>query len=669
MSTSTTIDVCAICLQNAQSRGGEFLVTPGCCGKWYHQSCILEMQKRGENFCPGCRAPFPPSGTPAAAIPPPAPVSAPHPIHQHPIQQQQVQYQQQLLNDDDLFLNNNSNANMMNAPAFHQLNAPNAYMRNNNNIAQVQTAAPVQQQQQPKATGFFSRLFGGRSSTTNNTGGTPEAPPNKLLQEDEVTPDTDKKPSPPSSSKSTKEGSELTITLSPEFTEEKLDAKAPFHVRVSTLFDNSNVVHDRKTDLDVVCVLDVSGSMSGSKINNLKHAMEFVITSLGERDRLSIVTFNSDATPLHGLWKMNTQRKEESRAIVERIDADGGTTIYVGMQQGWNMLTNRKTKNPASCMFLLTDGQDPSNLEEKKALAKTMRDQGTALFIFGFGNDHDAAHLIQIANAGEGSFIYVETNDTVIDAFGGAIGTQQGQLLKDIQVNITIQSPNVTIQNILAGSYLYTINPSDHRSANVTFADLYGGERRDFLIQLSLPQIAEPQQSYSLLTASANYKQHGQEDKTFKSNEVNCSIRRIANEQYNQTATHERDVEVDAQIQRLEVTQQMKSAIELADKGKYEEAQSLLANTKTQVSNAVSYRTNNPMILALLDDIKDCEGKVKSSSDYESQGGRAYMNENLAMHSKQRVVYSKKAAAPMSYQSAASKVSQSSANNYKMSLK
>jgi hypothetical protein len=41
------------------------------------------------------------------------------------------------------------------------------------------------------------------------------------------------------------------------------------------------------------------------------------------------------------------------------------------------------------------------------------------------------------------------------------------------------------------------------------------------------------------------------------------------------------------------------------DKGKYEEAQSLLANTKTQVSNAVSYRTNNPMILALLDDIKD----------------------------------------------------------------
>jgi hypothetical protein len=44
---------------------------------------------------------------------------------------------------------------------------------------------------------------------------------------------------------------------------------------------------------------------------------------------------------------------------------------------------------------------------------------------------------------------------------------------------------------------------------------------------------------------------------------------------------------------------------ELVDKGKYEEAQSLLANTKTQVSNAVSYRTNNPMILALLDDIKD----------------------------------------------------------------
>jgi len=37
--------------------------------------------------------------------------------------------------------------------------------------------------------------------------------------------------------------------------------------------------------LDVVCILDNSGSMEGSKLSSLKTAMEFVIQSLGPNDR------------------------------------------------------------------------------------------------------------------------------------------------------------------------------------------------------------------------------------------------------------------------------------------------------------------------------------------------------------------------------------------------
>ena len=72
MSRQQGSDICAICLATAQARGGEFLTSPGCCGKWFHQSCILEMQKAGKNFCPACRTAFP-----AAAVPAPAPVAAP----------------------------------------------------------------------------------------------------------------------------------------------------------------------------------------------------------------------------------------------------------------------------------------------------------------------------------------------------------------------------------------------------------------------------------------------------------------------------------------------------------------------------------------------------------------------------------------------------------------
>jgi Mg-chelatase subunit ChlD len=621
-------DNCAICLATAAAKGGEFLVTPGCCGKWFHQSCIVEMQNAGKNFCPACRTPFPTPVAPPAPVVPLGAVSAPA-------------------------------ASMFVSPQQQQF------------VPQQQQRSPPQQTVASSATGIFSRIFSSRrpsAGTTTSDSFNPSSYSNPL-EEDEIVGEK-AAPIPTKALAKADPGSPqrddlLAISLSPEYGEETLAAKAPFYVRVSTVFTPSTTMNEEKTPLDVVCVLDNSGSMSGSKIDNLKAAMEFVISTLSDKDRLSVVTFNSNATALQGLWKMNDIRKETTRRNIQSIVAGGGTDIYAGMNEGWHILQSRKTKNPASCMFLLTDGQDGSKLEEKKALAKSVREQGTALFVFGFGNDHDSAHLIQIANAGEGSFIYIETNDTVIDAFGGAIGSQQGQLLKDININISMTANHVILENILAGSYHSSIG-SEKRNGSVTFADLFGGERRDFLLQLSLPMIQAPIDVYELLSVQATYRQHGIEEERRESRSISCSIRRISNEDYQvSTISHERDTDVDAQLQRLTATQQIKSAIALADSNKYEEAKTLLSQTKNQLLQSISYVKKSPMIITLLDDVKDCEQKVSSRNEYETYGGKAFMTENASMHSKQRAVYAKKSSAPMSYQSCSSSAQQQNAVNYK----
>jgi hypothetical protein len=89
-------------------------------------------------------------------------------------------------------------------------------------------------------------------------------------------------------------------------------------------------------------------------------------------------------------------------------------------------------------MFLLNDGQD-ANLQQKLATAKALKASGSSLFEFGFGADHDSQQLTAISNAAEGSFIFVETSDTVIDAFGGAIGGQMSGLM----YNIVSMSPRI----------------------------------------------------------------------------------------------------------------------------------------------------------------------------------------------------------------------------------
>lgn len=64
-------------------------------------------------------------------------------------------------------------------------------------------------------------------------------------------------------------------------------------VRAPPLLDDAHNLE--RAPIDLVTVLDVSGSMDGSKLLHLKHAVWFVIQNLGPSDRLAIVVFSSNA--------------------------------------------------------------------------------------------------------------------------------------------------------------------------------------------------------------------------------------------------------------------------------------------------------------------------------------------------------------------------------------
>ena len=45
--------------------------------------------------------------------------------------------------------------------------------------------------------------------------------------------------------------------------------------------------------LDIVCVIDISGSMNGPKIDLVRKTLHFLVSKLTSNDRLSIVVFSS----------------------------------------------------------------------------------------------------------------------------------------------------------------------------------------------------------------------------------------------------------------------------------------------------------------------------------------------------------------------------------------
>ncbi|CAL4955306.1 unnamed protein product [Urochloa decumbens] len=110
--------------------------------------------------------------------------------------------------------------------------------------------------------------------------------------------------------------------------------------------------------LDLVTVLDVSGSMEGTKLALVKQAMGFVIDNLGPRDRLSIVTFSDNARRIIRLTRMSGGGKALARAAMESVAAYGLTSIGDGLRVAAGVLASRRHRNPAAGIILLSDGVD-----------------------------------------------------------------------------------------------------------------------------------------------------------------------------------------------------------------------------------------------------------------------------------------------------------------------
>ncbi|KAK1678332.1 hypothetical protein QYE76_039180 [Lolium multiflorum] len=112
----------------------------------------------------------------------------------------------------------------------------------------------------------------------------------------------------------------------------KSAARENFAVLVHAKAPSAAASDAARAPLDLVTVLDVSGSMRGHKLELLKQAMGFVIDNLGPADRLSVVSFSDEAIRRIRLVRMSDQGKADAKLAVQSLVARGGTNIGEGLR-------------------------------------------------------------------------------------------------------------------------------------------------------------------------------------------------------------------------------------------------------------------------------------------------------------------------------------------------
>jgi len=120
--------------------------------------------------------------------------------------------------------------------------------------------------------------------------------------------------------------------------------------------------------LDVVVVIPVSSSMQGLKITLLRDALRFLVMSLGERDRMGLVTFGSSGggVPIVG---MTSKAWSGWSKVLESIRPVGQKSLRADVVEGANvamdLLMQRKSANPLSSILLISDSStsDPESVD------------------------------------------------------------------------------------------------------------------------------------------------------------------------------------------------------------------------------------------------------------------------------------------------------------------
>ncbi|XP_077225251.1 E3 ubiquitin-protein ligase WAV3-like [Tasmannia lanceolata] len=392
--------------------------------------------------------------------------------------------------------------------------------------------------------------------------------------------------------------------------------------------------------VDLVTVLDVSGSMAGTKLALLKRAMGFVIQNLGPSDRLSVIAFSSTARRLFNLRRMSDSGRQQAIQAVNSLISSGGTNIAEGLRKGAKVLEERKEKNSVCSIILLSDGQDtytvtgPSGANPKpdyQSLLPSSINGGMGCQIpvhtFGFGVDHDAASMHSISEASGGTFSFIEAEDVIQDAFAQCIGGLLSVVVQNLSVGVDCLHPGVHINSIKSGSYKSCLS-SDGRGGSIEVGDLYADEGRDFLVSINVPT-GHAGEKTALLKVGCVYRD------PISKEVVNLKAQEVTIQRSENVGGCVVSIEVDRQRNRLQAAEAMAEARGLAERGDLGGAVSVLENHRRVLSESVAAWAGDQLCIALDAELKEMKERMASRRVYEASG-RAYVLSGLSSHSWQR---------------------------------
>jgi len=243
---------------------------------------------------------------------------------------------------------------------------------------------------------------------------------------------------------------------------------------------DTNIGDDwQREPLNLVAVIDRSGSMRGASISNVQHSLREISDQLQSGDQISFVLYGSDVVTHLEPLRITGTSKDSIRAKINSIKVEGSTNMDAGLGRGYDIAyETKKTFEGTTRVMIFTDERPNTGRTDADgfmARAQRASQDGIGLTTIGYGVDYGGEFAAKIASVRGGNLFYVGNKNHIETLFDKEFDFMVSEVANDmtvtlrpaegLQINDIFGVPDHMISTTQDGSRVMTV-PSVFMSSN-----------------------------------------------------------------------------------------------------------------------------------------------------------------------------------------------------------
>lgn len=166
----------------------------------------------------------------------------------------------------------------------------------------------------------------------------------------------------------------------------------------------------QQENVDLVVVLDRSGSMGGAKIRHAKQSVMKLLSELSAKDRFALVTYSDTVTVHTNLIRISDDNRHAVSSMVQGIRTGGATNLAEGLTKGIDLILSSRLKTRQGKILLISDGLANRGITDTQSignLASVASEKAFSISTVGVGTQFNEQLMTAVADRGTGRYYYL----------------------------------------------------------------------------------------------------------------------------------------------------------------------------------------------------------------------------------------------------------------------